>query len=392
MYVPQITIIVKCNFPAKEMLVEIEKNISLPALKGMLALKIGIEKQILELYTIYAIPFGQDAIDISSYNAKKGEKIGHHISSNSTVYLAAPAGVRPITKFARKKEEEKEDEKKTVKKKKDINENKTSKFRGITNENCLVWLQASKRRGETEKYETVLEFVDEAITKLFKTINFRRLPKSVLLDLVKRNSLIVNEMELFRAIISWAETRARQILQLKYQEKKEMDKNKIKVKISPQRLKKLLTPFLPFIRFPIMQTREIISIIYPMNLLSQEQIRDLCSFCTIRDEVENSESKNTVLFKKKQAYLDVLSKKNTLKEFIFTHRNGMHVVLWHWDRDYKYELCKTAREAKAIMQSLPGGASRAWYTPYFKVSKKWFCNSTWEKKYYYILQQISQKL
>lgn len=310
---------------------------------------------------------------------KREKKIGHHISSNSTVYLAAPAGVRPITKFARKKEEEKEDEKKTVKKKKDINENKTSKFRGITNENCLVWLQASKRRGETEKYETVLEFVDEAITKLFKTINFRRLPKSVLLDLVKRNSLIVNEMELFRAIISWAETRARQILQLKYQEKKEMDKNKIKVKISPQRLKKLLTPFLPFIRFPIMQTREIISIIYPMNLLSQEQIRDLCSFCTIRDEVENSESKNTVLFKKKQAYLDVLSKKNTLKEFIFTHRNGMHVVLWHWDRDYKYELCKTAREAKAIMQSLPGGASRAWYTPYFKVSKKWFCNSTWEK-------------
>lgn len=215
---------------------------------------------------------------------------------------------------------------------------------------------------------------------MFKTVSFRKLPKSVLLDLVKRDSLVVDEMELFQVVISWAETRARQILQLKYQEQKEKNKNKIREKISPQRLKKILDPFLPFIRFPIMQTRDIISIIYPMNLFSKQQIRDLCSFCTIRNEVENSANKKDNLFKKKKAYLDVLSRKDTLKEFTFKRRNGMHVVVWHWSNDFQYELCKTAREANAIMQSLPSGATRVWYTPYFKLSKKWFYNKDWEKK------------
>lgn len=370
-------IVVKSDFPLVEELREINEEISLEDLKKTLASTAGIEERTFEEYTVYAISFGKDVIHILPSNPNDVKNIGQCIPNNSTVYLVAPAGIKPLKKFQRKKKEQEE----VKKEKTEIQTEEDLKFRGITEENCLAWLLAAKRREETDRYSLVLEFIDTMISKLLKTSKFLKLPKNIILDIVSRNSLIVDEFKLFKAIVAWAENRAKRINQL-HQTEKNVKENTAKKKIPPQKLSKIIKPLLKFVRFPLMHAKDIISYIRPLGFLSSDEIRDLFAYTVLQREIDTAKMDddfNNKLYKKQVKYSELLKNKDTLKEFQFNSRDGKFVIVWLHQNDFEYQIFETSFEARKKFKMFSTKVNRILILQHTIVES--CCSSKdWEKK------------
>jgi len=343
-----------CNFPKKKMALDIDEGISGTELLKRLVSATEVEQKILELYVFYVVSYGKDVAIISLKDTENIEKL---IPNNSVMYLSAPCEMLPRRKFVRRTNQEEKEEKEEKK------EKIKSRFFGITLENCLTLLKIRKKRKEDIKsYQATLDFVDPIMMQLLNTTKFKKLPKSVLLDLLKRDTLIVNEFSLFEAVLSWAKTRARLILKLRYQQKKEVNKDKIKKKISIQSLSKILAPLLPYIRFPTLSTHQIIGKIHPLNILSNEQIRDLCTYASLVNEIQESNDK--------LKYAKVISEKNTINRFTFTPRMGLYIVL-SINNGYKvFDVYEKAYDAKCKFESISGNTPVVLYSPYSKILSK----------------------
>jgi len=109
----ELNIIVKSNYPPVEVFQKIPGSISLKDLKKLLVSATSIDQNDIESYVIYVVSFGKDVVELSTLmNTLDVQSVSKCIPNNSILYLAAPAGIKPMKKFVRKKAEGEEEEEK----------------------------------------------------------------------------------------------------------------------------------------------------------------------------------------------------------------------------------------------------------------------------------------
>jgi len=111
----------------------------------------------------------------------------------------------------------------------------------------------------------LLEWLDKRAQKAIESKNFLKVPAKVLVEVLKRDSLRINEGKAFIPILAW----------LKAHCKNPDDKEEIK---------KVGAEIIPLIRFPTMSTTDIASKIVPLGILEQADVLELFTYLAIRDK------------------------------------------------------------------------------------------------------------
>jgi len=118
-----------------------------------------------------------------------------------------------------------------------------------------------------------LEYIDINLKKILATGKFSKLPEPIVVQLVKRDTLNIKEIELFEAVVAWGKD------ECKRQE----------LEPTPENLRKVLVNIIPFIRFPIMTTEEVAVSVTSAGILTSEQT--LFLFTYLGQKAEGVETK-----------------------------------------------------------------------------------------------------
>jgi len=220
------------TYPDKVAVASVDPEASFGDIKGAASKALNID---LKEYSFAAVSLGEDVVSL----ADKDDKSKPGIKENFSLIAIAPARLLPPRK---KPDDAKESE---------IDE----KFKGLTNENIFKKLATLK--GKAKK--TALEYLDVFTEAIVKTPIFLRLPKSAILSIVQRETIGINEVDLFDAIIRWSD----------------MELKKDAKTVTPEARVALLKDIIPHIRFPTMTTEDVAAKVTPLNLLTQPQIMQL---------------------------------------------------------------------------------------------------------------------
>jgi len=191
-----------------------------------------------------AVPGGEDVVVLT----KEADAFKPILAPYTTIVVVAPLSILPI--------------------KRNTGDTKTpdvaERFRGLTNENIFSKISKSSNK----KHKTAaLEFLDIYATDIVKTKSFLKLSLSTLRQLVKRDTLAIDEPDLFEAVIAWGENR-----------QKEEGKT-----LTSEGTKTEIAELLPFIRFPLFSTEHIANQVIPKLVLSSEQTLELFTYQAQKD-------------------------------------------------------------------------------------------------------------
>lgn len=128
--------------------------------------------------------------------------------------------------------------------------------------NVLAVLPEALRFSESQLVSKCWLIVDEQAREVVKSQAFVLLDRELLSEVVKRDSLVINEIELFQAVNRWAVRECKRLtLEGGWKEKREV-----------------LGPVLELIRFPLMTEKEFAGVVLLSKLLDLDEVTDMIRF------------------------------------------------------------------------------------------------------------------
>jgi len=139
----------------------------------------------------------------------------------------------------------------------------------ISPDNAVQKLVSST--GNTRK--AILVWFDVKSSKMLQHKTWSKLPKAVLIEILKRDTFSAKELEIFTAIVRWAKENGG-----------EKDG-----KVDNGQMKTLLKDVLPHIRFTMLHANELAQVV-PLNLLESDEILALFSYVAQKDAMKGETS------------------------------------------------------------------------------------------------------
>jgi len=196
----------------------------------------------LAAYDWALVSFGHDAISLK--HKKNEDKILEKTQENVIFVAIAPQSIKPTRRMVKDHQDTREED---------------EKFKGLTFENIWTKLSAAK---EKKTKNICYEYLDLFSSDILKGKAFLRLPLKSVSEIVKRDSLTAQEIEIFNAVVAWGH------YQLKLKDEK----------VSETSLKGIINDLLPFVRFPLLTTEEVASRVVPTGVLNASQVLDLFTY------------------------------------------------------------------------------------------------------------------
>jgi len=140
----------------------------------------------------------------------------------------------------------------------------------LTPQNALSKLEKAKGSKRT----TTWQYIDIWANDVVKSKSFLKLPKDQLVDFIKRDTLNVDEGDLFDAVLAWA---------------KQGDE---KLETGSEKLKTFLKDVVVHIRFGLMTTEQLASKVSSAGLLEPQQILDLFTYLAKKSKMGDDELKS----------------------------------------------------------------------------------------------------
>jgi hypothetical protein len=174
-----------------------------------------------------------------------------YIRDRSTLFCLPPSHLKPAQQFLLQEEKDLKDE-----------EDGDQEFAGLTPENVLALIPTLKgfKKTNAQKY------ADTFATEIIASKAFQSASKEALLEYISRDTINVDEAELFSAVVAWAKARLGD-------EKKDA---------KAETLRAELVDVLPQIRFLSMTTEEVAAKVAPTGVLDSDQILELFTYLAIK--------------------------------------------------------------------------------------------------------------
>ena len=122
--------------------------------------------------------------------------------------------------------------------------------------NVFAVLPQAKKFDETELTEQCWQIVDTKASEALKTKSFSRIDKELLCEVIKRDSLSIKEMEIFKATDTWATYECR----------------RRGVEANGSNKREIMGSALELIRFPLLGQKEFADTVLSTNVLQTDQI------------------------------------------------------------------------------------------------------------------------
>lgn len=284
--------IAQCDKPVKrwkELCVPLETSIG--ELKSQVARVLDIEPSAMDRYEYYCQAMGRDVIMLRDLDPQVSIA---ELPAKSTIYLSNKSVLNPRILPTKKP---------NVSSKGEEGKNDRHKYKGMTPKIALKMLRVSKGA----KKQLAASYVDIYCQDVTKEPSFLTLPESVLLSILRSDSLNINEVDLFEACVSWG----RAAVQASGE-----------VAVTQDDLKHALRNVLQLIRFPAMDGSGLATRVKPTGLLSRDQLLDLFTYVGMRGM--NTKQK--------------VSLGRHIRMFNSTPRKGKKRPGWFkWDPDKKHE-------------------------------------------------------
>jgi len=161
-----------------------------------------------------------------------------------------------------------------------------------------------------------------------KKDNFNKLPKALMLEIIKSNTLNIKEIDLFEAVVAWGKNDAKN---------QKLDGDKV------EDLKKVLADVLPHVRFPCMTTQDIAVKVSTSGLLDNDQILDLFTYLGMKGNSKKA------------------TPGKSLKAFNATDRKGRHPPSWFkFDTTKKHNNLQLSSDGMTVTSN-----TTSYYQPIF---------------------------
>eukprot|EP00823_Brevimastigomonas_motovehiculus_P005032 TRINITY_DN348_c0_g3_i2.p1 TRINITY_DN348_c0_g3~~TRINITY_DN348_c0_g3_i2.p1 ORF type:complete len:517 (-),score=133.79 TRINITY_DN348_c0_g3_i2:86-1636(-) len=230
--------------------------------------------------------------------------------------------------YARRKKEEKSEE---SKEESASDDDDAVRFKGLTkatilsllmkNEKAIIAaaaVESGKKKSKTNKKsrpENMLDFFDIHSRSLFKKIendkSWTKISPALLRTLLSRDTLSASEIYIMKALLIWGEAHLSKPKESsksssdnnnnnddddddeEVESKEDEDPSTIDLPEVTDELKKVVSDYVKYIRFPTMPMTLIAGCVTSSNLLSQQQLLDLFQYCSMRPKDEDESSKKT---------------------------------------------------------------------------------------------------
>lgn len=157
------------------------------------------------------------------------------------------------------------------------------KLKGMSLEQVLESLQEDLTDDRSPEVERLWVYVDVFFNKLMLHKLFADVHEANMRLILKRESVVVEEKNLFRGLVLWGEAQAR-----------------AKMAASPGQyeptLKSIVTPMLPYIRFPTLHLVDFANIVVPTGLLPQDIALDLFRYLSVKETEMKEEGSSNIGF------------------------------------------------------------------------------------------------
>jgi len=174
-----------------------------------------------------------------------------------TVFVLAPAHLKPVREVIKKEKKRRDDDEPVG----------TEKFKGLSPQNAFAKLEKAKGKERT----TILQYIDIFASDILKTKPFTKLTAEQVADLVKRDTLNIEEVEVWDACMAWAKSKAIE--------------GKLEDKASTY--KELLKDIIPHIRFPIMTTEQVAAKVSTSGVLDSQTLLELFTYLARKGKDED---------------------------------------------------------------------------------------------------------
>jgi len=243
----ELKLLVRADYPSSVREVDILATTKLSEVKVAVARALGWEVEVVGKYHMLCVEWLHDAIDLAKLN-QNSSLAQAGVVDRSTLLLQAPADIKPP--LPRKKkgaaDVSADDEK------------GANRYKGFTPKNAISKLLSLKGK----KKKIAWEYVDIYAQKIIPTQTFQKLPLKLVIDIVKRDTLSIKEVDLFDSCYKWAQREAKEQ----------------KMEETPDTYKTLLADILPHIRFPVMTTQDVALKVSPAKLLDSQQTLHLFTY------------------------------------------------------------------------------------------------------------------
>jgi len=282
-----------------------------------------------EGYTFIATTYGQDVIEfVHSHDDDKST-----LRDLMTVFVLAPTHLKPVREIVKKEKKTSDDE--------PVGQ---EKYKGLSPQNALTKLDKAKGKQRI----VVLQYIDIWATEIFKTKPFTKLTAEQVTDLIKRDTLNIEEVDVLDAVMAWAKT---QIVDNKMEDKSDTYKT-------------LLKNIIPHIRFPIMTTEQVAAKVSTIGLLDSQTLLELFTYLARKgkDGDEKLEKlADSLPFSKKERSGRTLPTKSV---------NNLQYVNWA-QNGFMFNI--TAKK-KSYYNRYISDNSKCWNTSYSDVVAQWSCS------------------
>jgi hypothetical protein len=260
-------ILAKCDYPRdKACAVAITDKLTFGELKTAIAKGLGIE---LKGYSYTVVAFGTlpRAIDHDDKALCCGsDNKSLQLKANQTLLLGAPAHLKPLIKRVKKEKEEKKSESGS-------SDKRAQAWKDFKPATILDKLLKFIEQKDTKKQKNAMEYCEAYAQEVLKSKTFASLPESVVVDLLKSDSLNCPELDIFKAALAWAKAECGRT-------KKDFSKT--------DDVKEVLKKIYPLIRYPNMQIGDVAGEVANSNLLDQSHLLALFSYIGLRSSSEKA--------------------------------------------------------------------------------------------------------
>ena len=151
--------------------------------------------------------------------------------------------------------------------------------------NAFTVLPAAQKYEEKDLLDQCWKLIEEETEEALKSDEFVTIERSVLEEIVEKDSLTIKEVELFKAVDRWAG--------------KECEKQGLVAEGSVKR-RILGERIVKGIRFPVMEQKEFVSVVLKCDILSKKEVYDLVRYfnCVLDTSVGFCETKRAESFEK----------------------------------------------------------------------------------------------
>jgi len=254
--------------PKKKTVFKIDSGSTFGEIKSYAVKELKLDPK--EQYTFIATQYGQDVIEfVHRHDDDKST-----LRDFMTVFVLAPAHLKPVREVVKKEKKKSSSDDEPV---------GAEKYKGLSPQNAFTKLEMAKGKERT----LILQYIDIFASEIFKTKPFTKLTADQVADLVKRDTLNIEEVEVFDAVMAWAKTKAVE--------------NKLEDKTTTY--KELLKNILPHIRFPIMTTEQVAAKVSTIGILDSQTLLELFTYLARKgkDEDEKLEKiAESIPFSKKE--------------------------------------------------------------------------------------------